>query len=58
MNQVEKRSNLRLFIVLSRQKVVIDRCYPLEQAAEAYRYVESGQKQGNVILKVAHDGRY
>ena len=29
---------------------MIDRTYPLEQGAEAYRYVLSGQKAGNVIL--------
>jgi len=34
-------------------KPLIDRVYPIDQFLEAYRYVESGQKKGNVILKIA-----
>ena len=34
-------------------KPVIDREYNLDQIVEAYKYVESGQKTGNVILKIA-----
>jgi len=33
-------------------KPVIDRQYKLDQIVEAYKYVESGQKTGNVILKI------
>jgi NADPH:quinone reductase-like Zn-dependent oxidoreductase len=33
-------------------RAVIDRCYPIEEVVEATRYVETGQKTGNVVLTV------
>jgi NADPH:quinone reductase-like Zn-dependent oxidoreductase len=33
-------------------KPVIDRQYNLDQIVEAYKYVESGQKTGNVVIKI------
>ncbi len=33
-------------------KPVVDRLYNLDQIVEAYKYVESGQKTGNVVIKI------
>jgi NADPH:quinone reductase-like Zn-dependent oxidoreductase len=44
---------LRELIEAGKYQSIVDRCYPMEQAAEAHRYAESGAKTGCVAISVS-----
>jgi NADPH:quinone reductase-like Zn-dependent oxidoreductase len=53
--QTEDLILLKDLIEAGKLTPVIDRTYPLEQAVDAHRYVETGRKAGSVILTVTEN---
>jgi NADPH:quinone reductase-like Zn-dependent oxidoreductase len=47
---------LKDLVEAGKYRAVVDRTYPLEDVIEASRYVETGEKTGNVVLVVSRNG--
>jgi NADPH:quinone reductase-like Zn-dependent oxidoreductase len=48
---------LKELVEAGHYKPVVDRCYGLEQIVDAYRYVETGQKTGNVVITISQNSK-
>lgn len=54
---LEDLVQLKELLEMEKVRIVIDRTYPLEETAAAHRYVDSGGKQGNVVIAVTPAGK-
>lgn len=54
-DRVKDLALLKELLEAGRLKPVIDRCYPLEQTAEAHRYADTGHKRGSVVITISEE---
>jgi NADPH:quinone reductase-like Zn-dependent oxidoreductase len=54
MENPARMSFIADLVAAGKLKPVVDKSFPLERIAEAFKHVERGHKKGNVVITVAH----
>jgi NADPH:quinone reductase-like Zn-dependent oxidoreductase len=56
-NKKEDLNFLKELFEADKVKPVIDRCYPLHEVPEAFRYLAEGRSKGKLVITVEHDNK-